>query len=286
MVRGHFRDQPEPSTVADVARDSEAAPTGTVDHVRSWLRESGYPLEMRTAATFRANAFGTESARHYVAEDESTLREIDVVATSWKQTGGSNSWVELVIVAECKSSRKHPWVAFLGDDSMSHDDDILWLMRVDAFGPLELDETTGNLVGQPNRSMLKGLHHMPPLFSMDKWAYAITEAKDDSSNAYNAVRQVGSAVDGYARDAIDRGEGPVLRVTVPVVVTSAPLVTCWLDEQGSEELAEVDRVLLVTRLRPAAELAGVWIVQESGLDAFVQEARAGLTRLFLDTSEA
>jgi hypothetical protein len=261
--------------------------------VRSWLKDSGYPLEMRTAAAFRAAGLETEVSRYYVAEDGETLREIDVVAEGVARTSASSGhpWLQVVFVVECKASRAQPWVAFVGDQRFTRDEDALSTMRIDAFGPQDLDEATGVVRSRVDVSMVRGLHHAPLLYCTDRLAYGVTETggtgggkQQSQANAYNAVRQVTSAVDGYARDSADKTGRPVLRVTVPIVVTSAPLVTCRLDGRGSEVLEEVERVLLVARLRPAASLSGVWIVRDSSLDRLAADARQGLERLSLDTS--
>ena len=238
--------------IEEAAAEDES---GTIGRVKSWLDRTGYRLEMRTAAAFRAEGLVTESARHYVAEDGETLREIDVVATGWaKNEGGDRPQLEVAIVVECKAGRSQPWVAFLGDERFIHDEDVLATMRVDVFGGTP--DAFGDTGKRLTAGMIRGLHGAPMLHSIDRLAYAVTETGDKTTHAYNAVRQVTSAVDGYARDRVEKTDRPTLRVTVPIVVTGAPLVTCRLDRSGSEVLEGVDRVLLVARLRPAATLLG------------------------------
>lgn len=143
----------------------------------------------------------------------------------------------------------------------------------------------GRSTARPGRTVdslrVAGLHRAPLMFWTDRLAYAITESGGKPGQAYNAVRQVLSAVDGYARDFVDDTTRQVVRVTVPIVVTAAPLVTCRLDDAGSILLEEVERVLLVGRLRPAAALAGVWIVRDSALNAVAADARKGVDGLTL-----
>jgi hypothetical protein len=260
----------------EAAEESEG---GTVGRVRSWLKDTGYQLELRTAAAFRAQGLATEAARYYVAEDSETLREIDVVATAWQsRTGLDAAFLEVVHVVECKGANEHPWVAFQGDERFARDEDVLSTLRVDRRGGT-LDQSTGEYSVASLR--VDGLHRAPLLFWTELLAYAITETGGKPGQAYNAVRQVLSAVDGYARDMVDETTRPVVRVTVPIVVTAAPLVTCRLNDDGSILLAEVERVLLVGRFRPAAALAGVWIVRDSALDAVAADARRGVDRLTL-----
>jgi hypothetical protein len=258
---------------------TEETESGTVGRVRSWLKDTGYQLELRTAAAFRGHGLATEAARYYVAEDGETLREIDVVATAWQaRPGPDTAWLEVVHVVECKGANEHPWVAFQGDDRFTRDEDVLSTLRVDRRGGT-LDESTGEYPAASLR--VDGLHRAPLLCWTELLAYAITETGGKSGQAYNAVRQVLSAVDGYARYMVDETTRQVLRVTIPIVVTAAPLVSCRLDGDGSILLEEVERVLLVGRLRPAAALAGVWIVRDSALDAVAADARKGVDHLTL-----
>lgn len=258
---------------------SEESEAGTVARVRRWLKDTGYQLELRTAAAFRATGLITEAARYYVAEDGETLREIDVVATGWNALPGADAaWLEVVHVLECKGANDHPWVAFQGDDRFVRDEDVLSTLRVDRRGG-KFEKSTGEY--DVNSLRVEGLHHAPLLHWTNRLAYAVTESGGKAGQAYNAIRQVLSAVDGYARDMVDDTTRPVVRVSVPIVVTAAPLVTCRLDDGGSILLEEVERVLLVGRLRPAAQMVGVWIVRDSALEAVAADVRRGVDRLTL-----
>jgi hypothetical protein len=98
---------------------------GTLARVRSWLKDTGYQLELRAAAAFRAKGLSTEAARYYLAEDGETLREIDVVATAWQtRTGPEAALLEVAHVVECKGDSQHPWVAFQGDERFTRDGDV------------------------------------------------------------------------------------------------------------------------------------------------------------------
>ncbi len=258
----------------------DGSESGTVQQVRTWLRKTGYSVELRTAAAFQAQRLAVEAARYYLDRDGETLREIDVVATGWqtKGTPAAAATLEVVHVVECKGASGHPWVAFLGDNRFSRDEDVLETMRIDRRGGT-LDHRNGEYT--VNGLAVVGLHHAPLLTWTDRTAYSVTETGGKPGQSYNAVRQVLSAVDGYARDMPDRTDREVVRVTIPIVVTAAPLVTCRLDEDGDVVLEEVDRVLLAGRLRAATHLTGVWIVQDSAIEAVARDARRGVDRLVL-----
>lgn len=257
---------------------------GAVGRVRAWLRKTGHALEMRTAAALKAEGLQVESGRHYVDTDGETLRELDVVARGWNAHSGSGDspWIELDFVVECKASKKSPWVGFLGDERLQQDHDVVAKLRVDSLG-METD-IYGNAMSI-DVTRLRGLHNAPLLYSTEPFAYAIAEASGaedgGGSQAYRAVRQVTSAVDGLARDLCERVSRPVLRLSVPVVITSAPVVSCRLGENGNELVEEVPKLLLVTRLRPAAELSAVWVMHEDYLENFAQEARRSVDALSL-----
>ncbi|GAA0637526.1 hypothetical protein GCM10009547_47390 [Sporichthya brevicatena] len=253
-------------------------------YVKKSLEESGYPLEMRVAAAFRSQGFITDSARYYVEHDGKTLREIDVVA----QGSGRNSpsphkpWLYFAFVIECKAGRDKPWVAFLGDDRFARDEDVF-----DSIPHEFLSDT--NEYGDPNNAFassdLRGLHATKLLYSIEPYAYsiAVPGGQNDGAKAaaYNAVRQVSAGVDGLARDFAAAVTRPQLRIFVPIVVTAAPLFTCRLDGRGELQLARADRVLLVARLRPAAELTSVWIVQDKSLGDLVADARQTVEKLYV-----
>ncbi len=165
-------------------------------------------------------------------------------------------------------------MAFLGDEQFRRDEGLVKTMRVELFG------APVNAYGMPTEeldvSRLRGLHNADLLYWTGPIAYAVTEASgadDSGSQAYNALRQVTAAVDGLARNLVDRTDRTVMRISVPIVVTSAPLVTCRLDAGGVEIVEEVEKVLLLARLRPAAESSSVWVIQEGYLDRLAQEAR-------------
>jgi len=225
-----------------------------------------------------------ESARHYLDADGETLRELDVVSQAWCRHNGSDDrpWVQVAFVVECKASRKHPWVAFLGDERFRRDESVLETMRVEVVGgPVD---AYGDRIEPLDISRLRGLHNANLLHWTGPIAYAVTEAggaDDGGSQAYKAVRQVTAGVDGLGRDLVESTERAVLRISIPIVVTSAPLVTCRLGERGEEVVEEAEKVLLVARLRPAAELSSVWVVQEGYLDRLAEDARSTIDRLFI-----
>jgi hypothetical protein len=88
--------------------------------VERWLVRQGVDLEMRLAGELRRSfaphqfASGVEHSVKYDdidAEGKPVLREADVVAQVTKECA-SGAQLTLVMVAECKSSKKDPWVFY------------------------------------------------------------------------------------------------------------------------------------------------------------------------------
>ena len=78
-------------------------------YVRRWLKEQGYPLEMRVADALRRAGFRVRQSAYFSDPDENKPRELDVVA-SYVWDAAAISW-ELVVLVECKSAAE-PWVLF------------------------------------------------------------------------------------------------------------------------------------------------------------------------------
>ncbi|WP_346533751.1 hypothetical protein [Micromonospora sp. DPT] len=82
-----------------------------LNFVKKFLSNSGYPLEMQVARTFRRKGFVVEQARSYIDVKTDALREVDVLAYSSSASSlyPGTGWAELRLVLECKHSDK-PWL--------------------------------------------------------------------------------------------------------------------------------------------------------------------------------
>lgn len=226
------------------------------DWVRAWLESSGTALELRTARAFRRVSREVHHSRYYVADDGKTLRESDVIAV----VRGDPGSVILNFVIECKSVDK-PWVLYERDRMKfgRRDEDII--------ETLEVREVAGATVGDLNR-----LYAAPLLHANELGAYQIADTySKDNSDAYNAVRQVMDGVDGLARDLRPR-DVPAVFIFVPVLVTTAPLFKVSLDDEGEPSVEAVDRMLLTARQRTDDQPRSIWVLRESALESFVDDA--------------
>lgn len=84
--------------------------------ILQWLETSGRALELlRVAQTLQQIGHAdVQPAFNYQDTVTGRVRESNVVA-SFAWTGMENVPCTITLAAECKSSTKHPWVAFLSD---------------------------------------------------------------------------------------------------------------------------------------------------------------------------
>lgn len=87
-----------------------------------------------------------------------------------------------------------------------------------------------------------------------------------------------SAVLGLKRDVANVSQFGAMYF-VPVVVTASALFTYRLLSDGTGELLEVDRVLLISRLVADDKLRSVWIVRDHVAEAFAKDVLRSADRL-------
>src|SRR5580698_9133874 len=81
--------------------------------VASWLKDSGYSLEMAVARGLQGAGFSVVQAEYFEDSDSEKWRETDVVG--YCEHSGSSGRAIFSFVVECKSGSK-PWVLFTSPD--------------------------------------------------------------------------------------------------------------------------------------------------------------------------
>jgi hypothetical protein len=235
-----------------------------------WLRDSGTPLELRTAMVFRkGGAMDVEHARYYIDLVTDELRETDVVATFTARSGygfDNRPWFTLRFVVECKRAGR-PWVAFLAEGVLARQ------------STEQLETFEHRIFGGDQAPVIAAVFEAPLIASLEPYAYQVSDTGEEQG-AYKSVRQVMSAARGIARDIADN-DRPGAVYVIPALVTAAPLFTCRLGNDGELQLEEVERVLLVSRLVADDTLRSVWLVRDTAVEAFVADAQTsaeGLAR--------
>ncbi len=283
--------------------------------VRGWLEKQGYPLEMRVAAQFEKSNFLVLQSSYYVLPEQQP-RELDVVAwffvedsrLRWQPVNpktpglkdvnakkrasvarkrGSSSNVEendlyaieAGAIVECKSgANKRPWVALTATKQPTLEE----VLRGHPMTELAFNAFSKFLKKLPPERT--------PLFAPpERYAYSVVpaslgndqkepKAEDGYDVAYSAVKNAAEA-SRYMIEQISAGYGTrMVRMCVPTVVVSTPLVECWLDDGG---LRFEERTSVVVRFsRPSPDggdvATFVHVVHESVLPAFVDTIRGTL----------
>jgi hypothetical protein len=253
-----------------------------VDRIRSWIRQSGYPLEMATAKTFRAtSALHVDSGRFYKDPTTGKVREVDVVAT-WRGLG-FGSWIAFLFVVECKTSAD-PWVIFRDEST-----DSLALMHLLAFSVRKFDtdeveferELISRFQEMPNVSFLHGPHQAGQAIKTFKPASNLSHQAKQGDSGPNAARdaalQVISSAIGITNEVDPRPGANDVIYTFPIVVTSSPLFICTMTANNKIELHGTGISSVFLRIDIRDEPTIVHIVHESALEEFsAMCAEAGL----------
>jgi hypothetical protein len=82
-----------------------------VSKVKKWLdEESGYPLEMTTAAALEAAGFEIVQGDYFLDNKTGVSREVDV--TGYVTHAADSAQISVALLVECKSAVDKPWLVF------------------------------------------------------------------------------------------------------------------------------------------------------------------------------
>ena len=192
--------------------------------VLKWLKKTGFPLEMETAAAFRAAGFEIRQSYSYPDPQSDKGREIDVLAIDPDFIGV----IEISFVLECKSSKK-PWVVLTSEDALAN------YNRLFAFA------VTSEAARKSLVSRLPEFGAFKPYISRpSQGGYGFRQAFSENNDpAYTAAIGVIKACAGLARDR-QEAKIPSLSFVFPVIVVDSPLFECSLKSDGGLELKEVE----------------------------------------------
>lgn len=238
---------------------------------RDWLRNQGYPLEMRVAKTLREASFDVQQTQFYKDSATEKAREIDLIALYSDYIGV----VSLALVIECKASIK-PWVLFTTDVGCAGIG-IYWTYALMSKAAREalMDATqidqTGSIEAQFQR--------LEWLKKSNDVAYAVRQAFTETDTAYSALTSCIKA-SSHVVNRERSSDFPQIRFAFPVVVIDAPLFLCRLNASFEPELEEVDSgEILFTNPDNQNDVTCVRIITAHHLSKFVVEAKKEMERL-------
>jgi len=220
--------------------------------VYGWLKEQGYPLEMRVANVFSGLGFGIRQGWYFTDPDEGKPREIDILAFFNVYTGHP---VTLQFIIECKWSKK-PFVVFTYPDRKPQRPNV------------ELQQA--NPVGKEfvKKLVTDGIINQLSLFSpMSPLGYAMTQAQismkevnevgrtgSNKDEAFDALMKVAKATYGildyhtHRAETVTKEGDPIQYVlgflAFPLIVVDAPLFDCHLNEKGDVVVEPISQALI------------------------------------------
>jgi hypothetical protein len=236
--------------------------------VADWLREQGYPLEMRTARVFKRRNWFQHQGRRYVDPTTNKEREIDFLAFFDDPEKVRPIHGRLVI--ECKWTPKKPWILFSSEQQ-----------SLTPVGHLMSTPMTDTAIGRL-RSLAANDVSKLPLFSSIREGYALVQAFNRESAtdaAYAAVHGAVSAAEFFAREmSAANGRDHLF---IPTVVLDGEFFRCGLAPDGEVLLhpTEMETLFYMPAANGRRDSACVHIVKESALDKFIDLSEATFTAL-------
>lgn len=245
--------------------------------VADWLSGEGYPLEYYVAHLCRQSGFRVQQGA-YMKRADSNPREIDVLASMTKFEKGTRPLARMYTVAECKWTKKKPWVAFTANSGHMAPSAVIAQCLASELAESAVYLEAGD----------KNLQSLPLFRSPEKPSFGGRQALgSDSDVFYNALRSVvGAAHNLASRYNVYRGEEDVpdsAVLTFPLIVIDGDLFEASYDDNADK--MNLDRVEQ-TRLhwkgsKDSPFLATVDVVTKTGLESFVRQ-RAEDTKVVLD----
>lgn len=232
------------------------------ERLTGWLETSGRALELRMSRAARKAGAAVDQSWTYQDGNTGKAREGDVLA-SFRWEGLEKRPMDLHVVVECKSSTKHPWVAFM-DRAVTPGTDIAnWTLF--AHGPFvgltePLSETW---IGLPPFSGSRAATHITTAFE---------KGNDPAADALQQVRSQAQGLWDHHLNSTGRGLQGGGIVIVAAVVTSCPLFTAELDREGEIKLTEVDKVQVRAQGHNGVT-SRVWVLNEEPAQQFFADLR-------------
>lgn len=241
-----------------------------LDKVAKWVRQQGYPLELRTARELESKKISATIGWYYTDPDSGQERESDVLAlaTRWAT---SDDCVAISLAIECKSARDKPWVLVAPNS-----DGLRW-----ASSPWYR-------LRAPQTSWLSGIEQVAdgnlptPLLDMDRsCGYTLVRAFAGGNEdvAFSAMMSVAKAARSvHAEHEHDQETGnffaPSYAVVVPVLLVDAPLFRCDLNSDRDVRLTPIDQGTVIFKHRvvgPSTAPLAIKVVTSEAFPSLVDD---------------
>jgi hypothetical protein len=256
--------------------------------VLSWLKKTGYPLEMQVGREFRRMGVPIWQSPKYEDPRTHEPREIDVVATGAVHL---DRWtIRLQFVVECKTS-KQPWIVFGGDSGINRLNPNLFLAAANTEGGVLRDHifAATDLIGTLPiftmfpRSGYGLVQSFLDIKSPDSKSPKKSETRD---LAYSATMQACGAaaslslVTGVPRSGVQEGRRNAT-FSIPVVVLDGRLFEARLSKESEDaEVEELDLHCVYVQ-NPGVNAGGLMLhlLTKKAFPRYVEAAKKSLEAL-------
>lgn len=204
-----------------------------IDNIQKWLAKNGYPLEMQVAKEFKNAGFDIEQSEYYQDRETDTFRELDIIASTSRQSDRAHYSVRTLI--ECKFCKSNPWLLFTEPGDVQRN--------------FKLIMHPGNALGTQMTSRFvfnKKLWDLPIFSKHAVTGYAVVESmrkNDKKDNSYAALMGLSkglNAFSNYPKYTHAAGKG-ICEVFLAVAVISGKLFRVFLDETNGTQIEEIER---------------------------------------------
>ena len=251
-------------------------PGSLEDNLKAWLTESGFPLEMRVAATWEAAGFGISQGVYFVDPETSTARETDVLAAKENFVGAGA--LTFIVVVECKGGPDGAWILFPRSGGP-----IPARTRVVRLGTIRANRPYLSRIARR-----ADVQAHPAFASSRQPAYGLVHALRDKKPdlAYAALMSVAKASVAILKEITSEADDDMFQVVWPVIVTETPLYEAHLTPAHEIELERVSRGQVVWR-HPvvSADLFVIDVVHMADLNAYVSEVGSAADLLLYNTEQ-
>lgn len=239
--------------------------------VTEWVKQEGFPFEMRVARAFQKAGFLVNQSDYYKDPTTSVNREVDVTALM-------NFYIKPIVIrveflVECKSSKDKPWVVFCGEQEKL--EGPAWVVH--------------RFASRGGSQILREYAHRKEFQSLAFFrlrapvGYGLRQAFSGKGEdvAYNAMACVSSAARAAA-DYFRNDPEPLklLEFQFPVIAIEGRLFECRLNENEETEMREVPFATLLWNNPIATAVHTVIDVRtEASIGSFAVECCQSMHRL-------
>lgn len=232
--------------------------------VHDWLKQQGYPLEMRVAKICADLNLGLFQGEYYLDPSEDKKRETDVIAQYWESSPEKKVEFNVQFICECKSLKGKPkqWLLFSHQHTLIRQPTLLCQTKEAENLMTNLD----SVEGFPPAGIFSG--------TFDS-GYALTLANREGNDdvAYAAMAAVMSAATHWKdppRGLLGLYGAALIQIRIPIIVVSQPIYKASLTKKGELRVQKTPYGYLGFKRGAHAKSPDVFLIHESALEKFIK----------------